>query len=178
MYSIYKITNLANGMMYIGQTRQKLNLRFGQHVYKASHCEFRGCPLISEAIKEYGRENFTIVPIDHAHTREEAFEKEKFWIEKLNTTDRNVGYNLALGKERYGETNGFFGKHHSQKTIDGNIEHQKNRKQVRDVNTGIIYRSIRECARVTGVCRIYINRVCRGIIKAPTLGNFEFVERG
>ena len=178
MYTIYKITNLANGMMYVGQTRQKLYMRFSQHIYNAGNSEFRRRTLITEAIKEYGRDKFTITPIDHAHTREEAVEKENFWIEFLHTNDRAIGYNLALGDVRYGKTNSFFGKHHSQKTIDGNIEHQKTRKQVKDISTGIIYRSIRECAKATGVCRVYINRVCRGVIKAPTLGKFEFVERG
>ena len=97
MYTIYKITNLANGMMYIGQTRQKLYMRFSQHIYNAGNSEFRRCTLVTEAIKEYGRDKFTITPIDHAHTREEADNKEVFWIEHYKSTKDEFGYNILEG---------------------------------------------------------------------------------
>ena len=89
---IYKITNNINGMVYIGRTKC---------VYRRwrEHCGFarRGktdCKLY-DAIREYGPENFTVTTIDHAVTKDEADEKEVFWIKYYNAVEE--GYNTSPG---------------------------------------------------------------------------------
>lgn len=95
MYEIYKITNLKNGMVYIGYTSMGLRERFRHHAkYKNS--------LISQAIHEYGRDNFEICKIDSAETKEEAVEKEKAWTLYYKSNDREFGYNVAVGFSRFG----------------------------------------------------------------------------
>ena len=48
------------------------------------------------AIKKYGKDNFSIKQIDHAISKEEAFEKEAFWINYYNSTDIKYGYKIIF----------------------------------------------------------------------------------
>lgn len=87
---IYKITNLVNKKIYIGQTIHSLTHRFNQHNNKA------GCTKLHAALKKYGRENFIIeeiekVPIDKLD------EREIYWISFYKSTDRSIGYNILPG---------------------------------------------------------------------------------
>ena len=70
---IYKITNKINGKVYIGQTIQPLKKRWNLHRAKKS-----GCPALTRAFEKYGKDNFDICIIDHAHAREELDNKEIF----------------------------------------------------------------------------------------------------
>lgn len=88
---IYVITNKINGKQYVGQTKGSLEQRWNQHKHYASHCY-----ALKAAISKYGADNFSIEQIDSANSREELNEKERYWIEKLNTLSPN-GYNLTTG---------------------------------------------------------------------------------
>lgn len=85
---IYKITNLLNGKVYVGQTVQKLRKRFNQH----KHGTGEG---IDQAIKKYGIENFKIEPIEVCPC-EMLNEREMFWISHYDCIAPN-GYNLTSG---------------------------------------------------------------------------------
>lgn len=89
---IYGIYNLANGKMYIGQSRQGYKKRFKQHL-----CPKDGSPLLMKAIKKYGKESFVCELIDVAYSQQEANEKEKTWISALGTHKKENGYNLSMG---------------------------------------------------------------------------------
>ncbi len=89
---VYKIINSINGKIYIGQTIMSLNKRWRLHCQTNSSCH-----LLCRAIRKYGRENFTIEQIDHAHTREELDNKEIFWIKFYDSMNPNKGYNLTSG---------------------------------------------------------------------------------
>ena len=52
---IYKVTNIINNKIYIGQTIHSLNIRKSQH--ERSH-EYGYKTAFSNAIKKYGKENF------------------------------------------------------------------------------------------------------------------------
>lgn len=88
---IYKITNLVNGKMYIGQTIGTLCARWKRHCGDNSKC-----PAIHNAIVKYGIQNFNVEQIDTANSQEELNEKEAYWINTLNTISPN-GYNLQNG---------------------------------------------------------------------------------
>lgn len=88
---IYKITNILNGKCYVGQTISKLEQRWYKHCHKSS-----GCLALHNAIKLYGKENFTIEQIDTATNQDELNVKEKYWIEYFNCISPN-GYNLKSG---------------------------------------------------------------------------------
>lgn len=95
MGTVYCITNLANGKMYVGQTRYPLNIRWRYHV-KASRNNSQSA--LHCAIRKYGTESFKIEPIFVVALADELNEKEKFFIAALNTLSPN-GYNLTTGGE-------------------------------------------------------------------------------
>ena len=108
---IYKITNIITNKCYIGETKEKMpETRWKQH--KRTIEKGIGCPALQNAVKKYGIDNFTfkvlIICFD-----EERFKFEKEYIKKFNSIAPN-GYNLTKG----GEGGGFYGKKHSQETIN------------------------------------------------------------
>lgn len=90
---IYKILNTCNGKVYIGQTTQSLKDRIAQH--KCDSNRNRSSALHC-AIRKYGFECFEVEQIDHAHSREELNNKERYWIDYYNSISPN-GYNLTTG---------------------------------------------------------------------------------
>ena len=87
---IYKITNLVNGKIYIGQTTRNVKERW------RSHCNRKDSKsAITNAIHKYGKHNF-ILEIIEKTTISKIDKKEIFWINKLNTIAPN-GYNLESG---------------------------------------------------------------------------------
>lgn len=93
---IYKITNLINGKIYIGQSVDPMR-RFSEH---CSNCDY--VSLIHQAIKKYGKKNFKMEIIDQG---EDYNEKEKYWIKYYNSLTPN-GYNIATGGEEPPTYNG------------------------------------------------------------------------
>jgi hypothetical protein len=94
---IYSITHRESGKVYVGQTVQQVAVRWAQH------CNQDVCVRLHRAIKKHGREAFDVVTLDTANDKEYLDAKEVFWIAKLQSTDRQKGYNLMTG--------GSFGKH-------------------------------------------------------------------
>ena len=80
---IYKITNLINDMIYIGQDSKNRNTYYGSGV------------LIKRAIKKYGKANFKREILEHCNTKEELNSREVFWIKELNS--KEIGYNICSG---------------------------------------------------------------------------------
>lgn len=90
---IYKIVNLVNHKVYIGQTIRGLRERWRQHVYNARHGSDYA---IHAAIRKYGEDNFELEIIDTADDRDELDSKEIYWIQVYNSMSPN-GYNLCSG---------------------------------------------------------------------------------
>lgn len=88
---IYKITNLINGKIYVGQTTTDLEKRWKQHIKKRK--KNTG---VKGAIIKHGVENFKIEEIDGANNQTELNYKEWLWVYKLNSLSPN-GYNLKEG---------------------------------------------------------------------------------
>lgn len=102
MKAIYKIENLINHKIYIGQSKT-------QKIDGKKHCEkySDGRSLIKQAIQKYGKENFSFKIIGWF---EDYNEKEKFYIKFFNSLAPN-GYNILDGGQeppvKKGEENGF-----------------------------------------------------------------------
>ncbi|MDE2233887.1 MAG: hypothetical protein KGJ90_07340 [Patescibacteria group bacterium] len=85
---IYKITNLLNGKLYIGQQ------------CRASKTYFCGGKYIKSAIRKYGRVNFSKDTVcEGAYTKNLLNELERFYIQAYNSRNLEIGYNLAKGGE-------------------------------------------------------------------------------
>ena len=87
-YLVYKITNLINGKLYIGQTIRTIEERFNDHIYDDSN--------IGNAIREYGCENFSIEVIEKCKSKEELNAYENYYIAYFDSKEPN-GYNLIGG---------------------------------------------------------------------------------
>lgn len=105
---IYKITNLINNKIYIGQDIKNDTKYFGSG------------KLIKLAIKKYGKENFIKEIIEYCTDEKHMDEREIFWIKEFNSTDIKIGYNICEGGKSFrtmrGENNSRFGKHHTEET--------------------------------------------------------------
>lgn len=88
---IYKVTNTLNQKVYIGQTIKSLNVRWSTHGYRTKNTYF------ANSIRRYGKENFIIEEIDRASNREELNEKEVYWIQFYDSTNKDKGYNIEPG---------------------------------------------------------------------------------
>ena len=83
---IYKITNKQTGKSYVGK-----------HTWKGIGVDsnyWGSGLLIRKVIAEYGLENFEREILEYVDSKD-VFEKESFWIKKLNTLVPN-GYNLTV----------------------------------------------------------------------------------
>lgn len=90
---IYEVKNLVNGKIYIGKTSRTLKKLLYRY-YRDRKILNRP---ITSAIQKYGVGNFIFNIIDFASTEEELNAKEIFWIDLLNSRNKLIGYNLALG---------------------------------------------------------------------------------
>ena len=90
---IYKITNLINNKIYIGETFQSIDLRFKQHITQNEPTN------IHKAIIKYGAENFKIEQIYSSYDKDDINQKEKYYILFYNSRDNNIGYNICEGGE-------------------------------------------------------------------------------
>lgn len=87
---IYMISNSKNRKVYVGQTIRGLERRFNDHLKPSSGS------IISNAIRKYGKYNFTISEIDRAYSLEELNAKEEYWVDYYDSMSPN-GYNLRSG---------------------------------------------------------------------------------
>lgn len=116
---IYKTTNVVNDMVYIGQKKSD---HFLGNQYLGSG------KLLKKAVKKYGKQNFIVELLDTATDAMQLDAKEIYWIGKFNSTNKLNGYNISEGgfvnRTMVGENNPFYGKHHTQESIEVNrIKH-------------------------------------------------------
>lgn len=89
MYHIYKITNLVNNKMYIGQSARGVAERFHRHICDAMNGKLD--THFARAIRKYGPENFTVDVIDTVDSQEELNQQEQYWIRAYDSIHH--GYN-------------------------------------------------------------------------------------
>lgn len=143
--SIYKITNLINGKVYIGQTKNiKRRIREHQQEYSSS-----ATSKIRNAILKYGIKNFKIEILEK--DIENYNEREKYWISFYDSTDRNKGYNITIGGEEppiiSGEDSYF------SKFTDYEV-----RSIINDINKGLSYDEISNKYKVTQAYLVKLNK--------------------
>ena len=88
---IYKIT-FPNNKIYIGLSNNMYR-RMLEH-----NTDFRNNLPIEKAIQKYGKiTEFEILELIPSENRKLMIEREKYWINFYNSTDRNIGYNISIG---------------------------------------------------------------------------------
>lgn len=174
---IYKITNLVDGKVYIGQTTVGFEKRIREHLYKLRNDKHKNEHL-QRAYNKFGETNFVFEILQECEIKE-IDSLECYWIELFESTDRSYGYNFENG----GNKNK---KHHAEtltklselskrnwenpiylKKMAERIERMTGSKnpaaiKVICVNDGKIFDALSEAAEYYNISNKYISRVCKG----------------
>jgi group I intron endonuclease len=117
---IYKITNIINHKVYIGQTVQKNpKMRWYDHCAKTRHGKNNH---LYNSMRLYGIDNFVWEVIDSADTIETLNDKEEYWLSKYRTITEVYNIREAGGN-----------KTHSAKSIEKMKAAQKLRHSTTNV---------------------------------------------
>lgn len=95
---VYKTTNLFNGKIYVGKDCGRPSNYLGSGI------------ILKQAIKKYGKENFKKEVLEVCDLSN-ICEREIYWINKLNSRNPKIGYNISRGADGF-----FLGCHHTEKT--------------------------------------------------------------
>ena len=93
---IYLVTNNKENKQYVGLTIMTLQRRWKKHLEDAKNGENTSKYSLHSALRKYHESCFSYKKIDEGTTLVNLPEKEKFWIEKLDTLFPK-GYNLNKG---------------------------------------------------------------------------------
>lgn len=96
MIGIYKIENLINGKVYIGQSKN-IKKRWTAHRTNAFNHNSKQYDLaLYRSIRKYGLENFSFMVLEETLI-EDLDNREKYWIEYYDSHNKEKGYNLTDG---------------------------------------------------------------------------------
>lgn len=191
---IYKITNKLNNKCYIGQSINIEN-RFEEHKKYKSHSS----RYLHNSIKKYGEENFSFEIIELCK-KEDLSTREIYWIDFYNSIFPH-GYNLTKGGDggntfKYrtteqmketrkkislatkGEKNGFYGKHHSEKTKEnlrqinlGKTLSKETKKKISETLKDHFVSDLTKEKIRTATKKQWLNNDYKNLMKTINLGN-------
>lgn len=96
---IYKITNLINNKVYIGQTSRQIEIRWSEHIRHGFNPNDKGYSRhLYRSMRKYGLDSFSIDIIESCDN-DLMSDRETFWIKFYNSSNPDCGYNLTLGGE-------------------------------------------------------------------------------
>lgn len=191
LYCLYKHIS-PSGKVYIGITSDRPKHRWWRGK------GYKDNPYFTAAINKYGWDAFEHIIIRKNLTKEQAEIAEIATIRHYKARDKRYGYNLAKGgklsplsldgRKRISEANtGRPNKNRgtcnytpqykikiSQEQVEKYIETNAKKKAVLCVETGIVYRSVREAERKIHICHSGITRVCNGISRYKTYGGYHW----
>jgi group I intron endonuclease len=79
---VYKTINIVNNKIYVGQDSKNNQKYLGSGT------------IFLNAVKKYGKENFIKETLCFCSNQEDLDFQETYWIEKLNSCDKTIGYNI------------------------------------------------------------------------------------
>lgn len=141
MYTIYKHT-CPNGKVYIGQTKLKPKVRWNNG-YGYSHQT-----VFFTDILTFGWNNIKHEILETVETKEEARERERYYILKYRSNEPEFGYNKNCNKDKYYECK------------------LKGHYLILCIETGEYFSSYSEASRTYGVDVSSLSKAAKGIRKS------------
>lgn len=176
---VYKITNIINNKVYIGQTINSLEQRFARH--KQDALSGRLDTHFARALRKYGVKNFIAEIIDTAESQEELTQKEYYWIGYYHACENGYnethdmfkcGGNTYLNKSEQ-EIQQIFSKIRESKIGGKNPAAKKIKCKNIVTNEELFFDSLSECQQFFGESNHnFITRRCLG--KTKCLYNQEW----
>lgn len=187
-FIIYMHKNKINNKIYIGQTCQSPEKRWGQN-----GIGYKRQIYFYNAIQKYGWDNFEHIILKKNLTLEQANYWESYYIALYHSNNRLYGYNSFFGgnnsipnaetrkkmsqahlgykpteeqKKKLSISN--IGKHNFKHTEEAKLKMSKNRpsKRVECININKVFNSIKEASEWCGLKSMCnISEACRGIRK-------------
>lgn len=96
-YEVYLITNIENGKVYVGQTKNGYLNRFHSHIKEALSEHYRKVTKLHSAIKHYGADKFKVELLEDNIDESQIDEREKYYISLYNSYNSDSGYNMTIG---------------------------------------------------------------------------------
>lgn len=134
---IYMITNKINNKKYIGQS---VNIKRRKHYHFTRHCKM----IISDSIFKYGKENFVFEILEECEEAQLDELEIKYITEYETHISLGRGYNVDLGGKGLGKmskdtkqklrelnlgaNNSFYGKKHTEESLEKMREKQSGKK--------------------------------------------------
>ncbi len=150
-YSVYYLKNHQQKIIYVGNTTRSLEMRLQEHKPRKN------------------LSNISIHKICEVASKQEAAVMETQFIDKFNTQLEGLNITKGYGRKGLGANKTSFKK--------DNLEGKKGTKQVRCLDTGIVYESLTDCAKSLGLNITRLSAVCRGENKKHKGMKFEFVQQ-
>ena len=178
---VYKITNIQNNKVYIGQTIRPIEQRFKRHIADAMNGSLD--THLARAIRKYGPDNFKLSLICSCKSQKELCEQEQYWIRYYNSVQE--GYNETDAISKCGGNTYQSKTPEEMKIIADKIRKTKlggknpNARQVKmiDLKNGEekIFKSQQECADYLHLSsHMPISRRCRKETKSPLNNRYQF----
>ena len=187
MIGIYAIKNNDNGKIYIGQSKD-LSHRKSTHLYDLKNNRHHNEAMQADYNKNPDAFVFEILCKCGADDLDDL---EKYYIQKFKSTDAKYGYNLDGGGLKNFTCSESTRKKRSNiqkgnKNMRGiklseewkrHISEANQKKKVICIETGIVYKSSTEAAKLTGLHRTKIVSVCTGNRKTTGGYHFKYYEQ-
>lgn len=180
IHSVYMITNLVNGKIYIGKTNNPQKRRLEHYRLSSAHTYY-----LYRSMKKHGVENFSFEVFEEHETEAEALEAEVFWIAYYKSIGAQL-MNMTAGGEG---TSGYKHTDETRKKISAALTIRPLKQETRDKlialkpNRPLIaikgdirrrFRSINEAARSLA---IPANKVCACLNKRrKSTHGYSFVD--
>lgn len=188
MTGIYRITNTADGKIYIGQSIN-ISHRWSCHEYDLKNNRHKNSHLQRAYNKNPNAFVFDVI----CCCEEECLnELEKFYINKYKSNDPSCGYNFESGGNSKGKASdetrkklslakignqAMKGKKLSEEWKKHLSEAQPHRKKIVCIDNGETYESFADAARKTGLNRTKIVSCCTGKRKQTGGLRFKYYEQ-
>lgn len=185
IFTIYMHENTTTHKKYIGQTsKENLDDRW------RNGRGYSGSPNFKKAIQEEGWDNFNHIILEQCNNKEEANEKESYYIKKYDTLNPEKGYNIRPGGTTAPlaeETKIKIKEHSSHKPRTEEIKlkislansGEKNgmARKIECIETHKIFETMKDAADWANLKSISgISRVCKGERKTAGGYSWRYVE--